>query len=165
MTNFQRVVATTPGDMSSHQPWQLQSASGMFPARSQVTTEDGHTVTAEAIVQATDSPINVNLAVHARQSAYRSYVTGYKIPKARTGFLPFLLHIAIRATQQCSCRCPCRHSVDCAVQHCVCSAPRLLREKTTHDVLATKLTRHQLGIAVQDQASGDPPRRGEYKES
>jgi len=42
-------------------------------------------VTAEAIVQATDSPINVNLAVHARQSAYRSYVTGYKIPKVRVG--------------------------------------------------------------------------------
>ena len=51
----------------------------------QVTTEDGHHVTAESIVQATDSPINVNLAVHARQSAYRSYVTGYKIPKVRTG--------------------------------------------------------------------------------
>jgi len=42
-------------------------------------------VTAEAIVQATDSPINVNLAVHARQSAYRSYVTGYKIPKVCNG--------------------------------------------------------------------------------
>ena len=50
----------------------------------QVTTEDGHTVTAESIVQATDSPINVNLAIHARQTAYRSYVTGYKIPKACT---------------------------------------------------------------------------------
>ena len=41
-------------------------------------------MTAESIVQATDSPINVNLAIHARQTAYRSYVTGYKIPKACT---------------------------------------------------------------------------------
>ena len=74
-------------------------ASCLSAACQQVTTEDGHTVTADAIVQATDSPINVNLAIHARQSAYRSYVTGYKIPKVRIGLLPL-------ETRRCSLPSP-----------------------------------------------------------
>ncbi|CAI7926179.1 unnamed protein product [Closterium sp. NIES-53] len=38
-------------------------------------------VTAGSIVLATNSPINHNLAVHARQSAYRTYVVGLAVPK------------------------------------------------------------------------------------
>eukprot|EP00884_Botryococcus_braunii_P010164 jgi/Botrbrau1/19149/Bobra.0077s0061.1 len=48
----------------------------------QVYTADGHVVTAPNIVLATDSPIHENLAVHARQSPYRSYVTCLKIDPA-----------------------------------------------------------------------------------
>eukprot|EP00898_Chlorokybus_atmophyticus_P002832 jgi/Chlat1/354/Chrsp10S01475 len=38
-------------------------------------------VTAEHVVLATNSPINCDLAVHARQPAQRSYVVGIKVPK------------------------------------------------------------------------------------
>ncbi|CAI5498826.1 unnamed protein product [Closterium sp. Naga37s-1] len=38
-------------------------------------------VTAGSVVLATNSPINHNLAVHARQSAYRTYVVGLAVPK------------------------------------------------------------------------------------
>ena len=47
----------------------------------QVTTEDGVTVTARAVVLATHSPINHNLTIHARQVAHRTYVLGFKITK------------------------------------------------------------------------------------
>jgi glycine/D-amino acid oxidase-like deaminating enzyme len=47
-----------------------------------VTTLEGHHVKArDAVVVATNSPIDHNLAIHARQSADRSYVVGLKIPK------------------------------------------------------------------------------------
>ncbi|EFJ13061.1 hypothetical protein SELMODRAFT_424962 [Selaginella moellendorffii] len=46
-----------------------------------VVTDAGHTVTAKALVLATNSPINKNLAIHARQYARRSYVVGLKVPK------------------------------------------------------------------------------------
>ncbi|MCO5583184.1 hypothetical protein L7F22_037092 [Adiantum nelumboides] len=46
-----------------------------------VTTEDGVTVTAHAVVLATHSPLNHNLAIHSRQEAQRSYVLGFKLKK------------------------------------------------------------------------------------
>ncbi|KAI5079297.1 hypothetical protein GOP47_0004776 [Adiantum capillus-veneris] len=46
-----------------------------------VTTEDGVTVTAESVVLATLSPLNHNLAIHARQEAQRTYVLGFKVKK------------------------------------------------------------------------------------
>ncbi|KAG0612532.1 hypothetical protein M758_6G034900 [Ceratodon purpureus] len=46
-----------------------------------VTTTDGHTVSAQALVLATNSPLNHNLLIHARQAADHSYVIGIKIPK------------------------------------------------------------------------------------
>lgn len=47
-----------------------------------VETADGKKVTCDAIVMATNSPINHNLAIHARQLAYRSYAMGMLAPKA-----------------------------------------------------------------------------------
>lgn len=44
-------------------------------------TSTGHTVTGDAVVLATNSPINKNLAVHARQYARRSYVVGLRVNK------------------------------------------------------------------------------------
>ncbi|KAH7301018.1 hypothetical protein KP509_23G008300 [Ceratopteris richardii] len=46
-----------------------------------VTTEDGINVTADAVVLATNSPLNHNLAIHARQEAQRTYVIGFRIQK------------------------------------------------------------------------------------
>lgn len=54
----------------------------------QVKTNTGHTVTAENVVLATNSPIHHNLAVHSRQEPYRSYVVGLRIPKVGAGGLP-----------------------------------------------------------------------------
>ena len=63
-------------------------------------------MTADSIVQATDSPINVNLAIHARQSAYRSYVTGYKIPKVGVEMLAanVLAFAHLHVNRQIYCR-------------------------------------------------------------
>ncbi|GBG82654.1 hypothetical protein CBR_g35020 [Chara braunii] len=46
-----------------------------------VTTSDGFTVAAKAVVLATNSPINHNVAIHARQTAYRTYAIGLEVPK------------------------------------------------------------------------------------
>eukprot|EP00850_Spirogloea_muscicola_P001748 SM000006S19513 [mRNA] locus=s6:1269219:1272436:+ [translate_table: standard] len=46
-----------------------------------VTTEDGRKVTAQAVVLATNVPMNHNLGIHARQHMSRSYVVGLKLEK------------------------------------------------------------------------------------
>ena len=54
-----------------------------------VETKNNHTVSCEAIVMATQTPINNWLMIHAKQTAYRSYVIGVLIP---TGTLPKALY-------------------------------------------------------------------------
>ena len=49
--------------------------------REMCKTDSGHTVTGEAVVLATNSPIHKILAVHSRQYARRTYVVGLKVPK------------------------------------------------------------------------------------
>jgi glycine/D-amino acid oxidase-like deaminating enzyme/nitrite reductase/ring-hydroxylating ferredoxin subunit len=49
--------------------------------RAEVKTKIGHTVRCQAIVMATNSPINDRVVIHTKQAAYRSYVLGFKIPK------------------------------------------------------------------------------------
>ena len=49
-------------------------------ARPFVETRDGHTVQANAVVLATNTPIHDNLTIHARQGPYRSYAIGATIP-------------------------------------------------------------------------------------
>jgi glycine/D-amino acid oxidase-like deaminating enzyme/nitrite reductase/ring-hydroxylating ferredoxin subunit len=51
---------------------------GGSPAR--VPTKAGPVVTAGAVVVATNSPVNDRIAVHTKQTAYRSYVIGARIP-------------------------------------------------------------------------------------
>jgi glycine/D-amino acid oxidase-like deaminating enzyme/nitrite reductase/ring-hydroxylating ferredoxin subunit len=46
-----------------------------------VQTKDGAVVTANAVVVATNSPINDVVSIHTKQSPYRSYVVGFRIPK------------------------------------------------------------------------------------
>ncbi len=48
--------------------------------RPAVKTSDGHTVTADAIVFATNSPVNDWVKIHTKQAAYRTYVVGIRIP-------------------------------------------------------------------------------------
>lgn len=50
------------------------------PRRPQVKTSDGKTVTADAVVFATNSPINDWVKMHTKQAAYRTFVIGCRIP-------------------------------------------------------------------------------------
>ena len=47
----------------------------------QVTTSKGVTVSAEAIVVATNNPVNDWVTIHTKQAAYRTYVIGVRVPK------------------------------------------------------------------------------------
>ena len=49
---------------------------------------NGHTIRANHIVVATNTPVNDRLTMHTKQFAYRTYVIGAKIPK---GILPYAL--------------------------------------------------------------------------
>jgi Glycine/D-amino acid oxidases (deaminating) len=46
-----------------------------------VGTADGHTITADAIIVATNTPVNDWLIIHSKQAAYRTYVLGCRVPK------------------------------------------------------------------------------------
>jgi nitrite reductase/ring-hydroxylating ferredoxin subunit len=45
-----------------------------------VTTSTGLTVSARAVVVATNTPINDRVVIHTKQAAYRSYVIGLRVP-------------------------------------------------------------------------------------
>ena len=51
------------------------------PRRPQVTTSDKHTVTADAMVFATNSPVNDWVKIHTKQAAYRTYVIAVRVPR------------------------------------------------------------------------------------
>jgi glycine/D-amino acid oxidase-like deaminating enzyme/nitrite reductase/ring-hydroxylating ferredoxin subunit len=53
---------------------------GGSPAR--VETSNGFSVTAAAVVVATNTPINDRVAIHTKQAAYLTYVIGARIPRA-----------------------------------------------------------------------------------
>ena len=53
-----------------------------------VRTADGHTITARAAVVATNTPVNDLVAIHTKQSAYRTYVIGARTAK---GSVPRIL--------------------------------------------------------------------------
>ena len=46
-----------------------------------VTTSDGHVITADSIVVATNTPVNDWVILHTKQAAYRTYVIGARIPR------------------------------------------------------------------------------------
>ena len=53
-----------------------------------VTTADGHTVRARAVVVATNTPVNDRVAIHTKQAPYRTYVIGARVP---SGSVPKML--------------------------------------------------------------------------
>src|SRR5688572_8007880 len=59
------------------------------PRRPQVKTADKHTVTADAVVFATNSPVNDWVTIHTKQSAYRTYVIAVRVPR---GAIPRALY-------------------------------------------------------------------------
>ena len=46
-----------------------------------VTTSDGHVITADSVVVATNSPVNDWVILHTKQAAYRTYVIGARVPR------------------------------------------------------------------------------------
>jgi glycine/D-amino acid oxidase-like deaminating enzyme/nitrite reductase/ring-hydroxylating ferredoxin subunit len=50
-------------------------------ASARITTQDGHTVTAGALVVATNTPVNDLFAIHTKQAAYRTFVIGATVPE------------------------------------------------------------------------------------
>lgn len=61
----------------------VDAIEGGSPARVKTTT--GRIVTAEAIVVATNTPVNDLVAIHTKQAPYRSYVIGARVPR---GLIP-----------------------------------------------------------------------------
>ena len=53
-----------------------------------VTTASGYTINAQAIVVATNTPVNDRIAIHTKQAPYTTYVIGARIPK---GSVPSIL--------------------------------------------------------------------------
>lgn len=53
-----------------------------------VTTSSGYTITADALVVATNSPVNDLVAIHTKQAPYTTYVIGARIP---SGSVPTML--------------------------------------------------------------------------
>jgi glycine/D-amino acid oxidase-like deaminating enzyme/nitrite reductase/ring-hydroxylating ferredoxin subunit len=51
------------------------------PRRPRVKTSDGHAVTADAIVFATNSPVNDWVTIHTKQAPYRTYVIAAPVPR------------------------------------------------------------------------------------
>jgi len=58
-------------------------------SRATVETASGRVVQADAIVMATNTPVNDLLAIHLKQAAYRTYVIGARIPR---GSVPAALY-------------------------------------------------------------------------
>lgn len=56
--------------------------------RMEVKTEKGQTITADAVVVATNGPMDDNAQIYTKQAPYRSFVIGLQIPK---GYFPELL--------------------------------------------------------------------------
>lgn len=46
-----------------------------------VETAQGRKITANAVVVATNTPVNYRVTMHTKQAAYRTYVLGFKVPK------------------------------------------------------------------------------------
>jgi glycine/D-amino acid oxidase-like deaminating enzyme/nitrite reductase/ring-hydroxylating ferredoxin subunit len=46
-----------------------------------VRTRDGRAISAEAIVVATNTPVNDRVRIHLKQAAYRTYVVGLRVPR------------------------------------------------------------------------------------
>jgi len=51
--------------------------------RAHVRTTDGHTISARALVVATNTPVNDRVTMHTKQAAYRTYVVGLRVPRGR----------------------------------------------------------------------------------
>jgi glycine/D-amino acid oxidase-like deaminating enzyme/nitrite reductase/ring-hydroxylating ferredoxin subunit len=54
-----------------------------------VETQNGHFISASAVVVATNSPVNDRVVIHTKQEPYRTYAIGFRVPK---GAIPRALY-------------------------------------------------------------------------
>ncbi|MEA2711475.1 MAG: hypothetical protein QOF78_4076 [Phycisphaerales bacterium] len=73
-----RAIERNGGEIYNHT--HARTIKGGKPAT--VETSQGRVVTArDAVVVATNTPVNDRVAIHTKQHAYRTYVLGFKVPK------------------------------------------------------------------------------------
>jgi glycine/D-amino acid oxidase-like deaminating enzyme/nitrite reductase/ring-hydroxylating ferredoxin subunit len=77
LNGLARVIQERGGQIYTGTP--VERVEDGQPAR--VQTRSGFTVTAEAVVVATNSPINDRVALHTKQAPYLSYVVAAKVPR------------------------------------------------------------------------------------
>ena len=56
---------------------------GLTDHQARVKTSNGATVNAQAVVVATNSPVNDRVVLHTKQAPYRTYVIGARVPRGR----------------------------------------------------------------------------------
>jgi glycine/D-amino acid oxidase-like deaminating enzyme/nitrite reductase/ring-hydroxylating ferredoxin subunit len=70
-----------------HNSTHVRSVKGGKPAK--VETSQGRVIAADAVVVATNTPVNDRVAIHTKQHAYRTYAMGFKV---RKGAIPRALY-------------------------------------------------------------------------
>ena len=85
LAGLARAITQRGGTIYTHT--HAVSIEGGNPAR--VTTGAGLSVSAQAVVVATNTPINDTVTIHTKQSPYRTYVIGLRIP---SGTVPHALY-------------------------------------------------------------------------
>jgi len=70
--------AITRAGGTIHNGTHAEKITGGTPAS--VETTGGHTIAADAVVVATNSPVNDRVAMHTKQAPYRTYVIGARVP-------------------------------------------------------------------------------------
>jgi glycine/D-amino acid oxidase-like deaminating enzyme/nitrite reductase/ring-hydroxylating ferredoxin subunit len=76
LTGLARAVLRDGGQIFTHT--HAEKIEDGEPCR--VTTSDGHVITADNIVVATNSPVNDWVILHTKQAAYRTFVIGARVP-------------------------------------------------------------------------------------
>ncbi len=77
LAQLARAFVRDGGRIHSHA--HVEHIEGGHPGR--VLVRGGHTITAEAIVVATNTPVNNRVRIHTKQHPYRSYVIGLEVPR------------------------------------------------------------------------------------
>ncbi|HEV2296431.1 MAG TPA: FAD-dependent oxidoreductase [Tepidisphaeraceae bacterium] len=72
-----RAIESRGGKIHNHT--HVRRITGGTPAR--VETSQGRAITAEAVVVATNTPVNDLVAIHTKQAPYRTYVIGGRVPR------------------------------------------------------------------------------------
>jgi glycine/D-amino acid oxidase-like deaminating enzyme/nitrite reductase/ring-hydroxylating ferredoxin subunit len=77
LVGLARAIESRGGRICTHT--RVRTVAGGSDAR--VTTSSGHVVSTRSIVVATNTPVNDRVTMHTKQSAYRTYAIGMRVPR------------------------------------------------------------------------------------